>query len=66
MAKVTHNMSALQNSLQKLILTTQILHITFFCPAEIFVNALAYELVFETMDCPANVSWKGTIILSIG
>lgn len=66
MAKVTHYVSTLKDSLQKVILVSQISHVPFFGVAKIFIHISADELVFEAVNGPSNVSRQRAIDTSVG
>ena len=65
MAEISHNMGTVENSFQKLILSSHIVDIALFRRTEIVVNTASNELIFKPMNGPSDMGGKSTVVLSI-
>lgn len=66
MAEISHYVRTVEDSLQKLVLSPHVVYVVLFRGAQVLPHSWSDELILKSMDCPSDVSWQGTIVLTVG
>ena len=65
MAEVAHDMGALEDALEEVVLASEIGHVALVRGTHVFVDVAADELVFEAVDGPSYVRWQCAVDLPV-
>jgi len=65
MTKVSHNVSAFQDTLQEVILIAEVVHVALFGQAKIGTCAVFDKLILESMNSPSDMSGESTIRFTV-